>query len=306
MVGTIPVISQQNQGRVIEVPMEICLPLHYPMELPIIWIRPDFLDSNSNGSGLVVLRQTENVDGHGKVWGIEGLRGLRLVEIIINLQNIFGYHLPIVSASVVTQEEQEYLGNNNNNGHGQRQRNRSPIDTSLTDNNAQVSASVSFNNQVNANANVNSLKEKVLKEIEKQLKVFDEEIFKLNEMKTKLFEGENILKREKMTMNNEINLLNKEIDSLEMKRTEMERFISNNSGEISQRSPTTPSDPASSQLLELLSNESALMDTLYQLIKVTVTPVNGVNRVPLNTALRCIRELSRKHFLTKAHIRKIT
>lgn len=303
LVGTVPVISQQNQGRVIEVPLEICLPLHYPMELPIIWIRPNFLDSSkskiSSASGVVVLRQTENVDGNGKVWGIEGLRGLRLFEIIVNLQNIFGYHLPIVSSSVLVQEEQEYL--RDSGIVGQRQRNQSPINTSNT--HTQVAqVSVSSNNHVNYHV----LKEKVVKEIEKRLKTFDEEICKLNEMKTKLFEGETVLNREKMTMNNEVNLLNKEIDALEMKRTEMERFISNNSGEMSQRSATTPSDPASSQLLELLANESALMDALYHLIKVTVTPVNGENRVPLNTALRCIRELSRKHFLTKAHIRKIT
>jgi hypothetical protein len=278
------VISLQNQGRVIEVPLEICLPLHFPVELPIIWIRPDFLDKSN---GVVVLRQTENVDGSGLVWGIEGLRGLRLAEIIVNLQNIFSYHLPIVSSLALTQQEQEdyqqeqeYLVSPNNNYNN---RNHSP-----TDNNREL------------------LKEKVIKEIKNKLKVADEEIEKLKEMKAKLLAGETILNREKMTLNNEINLLNKEINILDTKRTEMERFISNDSGEISQRSATTPSDPASSQLLELLSNESALMDALYQLIKVTVTPVNGETRVPLNTALRCIREMSRKHFLTKAHIRKIT
>lgn len=337
MVGTIPVFSQQNQGRVIEVPIEICLPLNFPVELPIIWIRPDFL--KGSGGGNIVIRQTENVNLNGMVWGIESLIGLQLVEIIINLQNIFGYHLPIVSA-VATQEEQqqqqqEYLGN-------YRERSHSPF-TGNTDGlgagavmtnrpnivnmvNSSVNAASAANTYAINRANIHTsgtqatnihlefdnlndrekLKKKVIEEIESKLKVFEAEIGKLNEMKTKLDEGETVLNREKMTLNNEINLLNKEIDILDSKRTEIERFISNNSDEASQRSATTPSDPASSQLLELLANESALMDALYQLIKATVTPVNGENRIPLNTALRCIRELSRKHFLTKAHIRKIT
>ena len=83
---------------------------------------------------------------------------------------------------------------------------------------------------------------------------------------------------------------------------------SNANGEIYHRSATTPTDPASSQLLELLANESALMDVLYSLIKVTVTPPGNSksNQLPLLTALRCIREVSRKHFLTKVHIRKLS
>lgn len=322
-------VSQQNQGRVIEVPLEICLPLHFPMELPIIWIRPELLTGDLKGS--VVLRQTDNVDVNGMVWGIESLRGLRLVEIIVNLQSIFGYQLPIVSASANTNNtvnynnhpqhevlhEQEYLGGTG--GSQYRERSRSPheylqsinqnhnhnINTSVNSTNVNSIANT-LNVHSISNENALKLKKKVADELEGKLNGFAEEMEKILSKNAKLIEGENVLNREKMTLNNEINLLNKEIDFLASKRTEMERFISNNSGnDGGQRSATIPADPASSQLLELLANESALMDALYQLIKVTVTPTNESRGVPLNSALRCIRELSRKHFLTKAHIRKI-
>lgn len=318
LIGTVPVVSQQNQGRAIEVPLEICLPLHFPMELPIIWIRPEFLTGDLKGS--VVLRPTDNVDVNGMVWGIESLRGLRLIEIIVNLQSIFGYQLPIVSANISKsfmnnlnnvnynhpqQQEiihgQEYLGSTGGDSYS-RERARSPQTQTVYS--AAINSKVdNFNNGMSDNSF--KLKKKVADELESKLNSFTEEYEKLLVKNSKLAEGENSLNREKMTLNNEINLLNKELDILESKRTELERFISNNSGnEIGQRSATIPADPASSQLLELLANECALMDALYQLIKVTVTPTNE-SRVPLNAALRCIRELSRKHFLTKAHIRKI-
>ena len=324
------------------------------MELPIIWIRPEFVGGELKGT--LMVRETDNVDRNGMVWGIEGLRGLRLVEIIVNLQSIFGYQLPIVSAAVASNV---ILNNNNNNSYNantpqsyvdnyqeqqeylagspasHRERSHSPFldsynsassynSNNYSNNNSASHTSGHSGNTVNtlASSAANTatyqtsqtlshiddrekLKKKVVEEVDRKLKGFEGEFEKFNEIKRKLIEGESVLNRENMTLNNEINLLNKEIDILESKRTEMERFITSNSNEISQRSATTPADPASSQLLELLANESALMDTLYQLIKVTVTPANGASRVPLNTSLRCIRELSRKHFLTKAHIRKI-
>lgn len=258
------------------------------MEMPIIWVRPMV-------GGSVILRPTDNVDGNGMVWGLEGLKNLSLVDLILQLQDQFGDQLPIIS------EDQDYLGNTRSST-SDRVRNQTVFThpTTAYTTTAQTTAVRS------SNANLQILKEKVLSEIEGKAASFRGEIERIQKLNSTFVEGENVLKREKLVLNNEINLLLKEIDCLESKRTEQERFITNNSSTID-RSATVPIDPASSQLLELLANESALMDTLYSLIKTTVTPGNEDDiRLPLPAALRGIRELSRKHFLTKAHIRKAT
>lgn len=322
LVGTISVVSRQNSGRIIEVPVEICLPLNYPQELPIIWIRPEMIfgagsSSGNAGAGGVILRPTNNVDENGMVWGLDGLNDLRLIDLLEQLKETFGYQLPIVSALSKDEEQQEYLGG-------------------VIRESSNVSYSVQDINSLGSLGDGRALlRKKVLQELEGRLKCFDAEIDKICKSISDFEEGDSILKRERMTLNNEINLILKEINCVEGKRVEIETFIATNSagyssgssyssagistgngsstgntisnaGSLSdQRSATVPSDPASSQLLELLSNESALMDTLYALIKVTMTPANGQDRLPLNSALRGIRELSRKHFLTKAHIKKV-
>lgn len=306
LVGTIPVISHQNQGRVIEVPLEICLPYLYPTDVPLIWVRPALLSPEQRAlMGNLVVRQTDSVDGNGMVWGLEGFRNLRLVELISHLQNLFKYQLPIVSSVVAVSGSVGNVAHNDNSPelYDSPRINNQETPTISTSTSKQQSQS----NSENSISNSDLLKSKVENEIEKLVNKSNEEMEEVLKAISSLEEGESILNREKMTLNNEINLLNKEIANLESKRTDMERLFAtkmeSNATSI-MRSASVPSDPASSQLLELISNESALMDVLYSVIKVTITPTGG-EKINLTMALRCIRELSRKHFLTKVHIRKI-
>lgn len=292
--------SQQNQGRIIEVPIEICLPLQYPVEIPKIWVRPDILSLEARAKlGNLVIRKTESVDGNGVVWGLERFRNMRLFEFIMHLQNIFKTQLPIVSSV----NNLNFTNVNINNSTL-----RSNYDPAASNISPTLSQTVNLS-PYEPSTPKEILKAKVSDEIEAELRSCNEEMERLLKTISSLEEGESILNRERLTLNNEINLLNKEIGSLDSKRTEMERFISSkmeiNAMTSGPKSATVPADPASSQLLELLSNEAALMDVLYSVIKVTITPSGG-EKLNLTMALRCIRELSRKHFLTKAHIRKIT
>ena len=318
LVGSIPVVSQQNHGRVLEVPLEICLPLLYPSELPLIWIRPDPSKTN------LVIRVTDNVDGNGLVWGLDGLRQLRLVELLSHLQNLFAYQLPIVSAEYarvpsnqnvasannISPPNQNYMNANSSYSNytpcvPAQSPQSAPSTQSTISNYAAQSAQPA---QSDSSSPREVLKRKVINSIEEQLKQFNEEMESILKTNSTFNEGESVLNREKLMLNNEINLLLKEINVVNAKRTEKENLcLSDGIEEICQRSASVPIDPASSQLLELLANESALMDVLYSLIKTTVTPPGNsrTNLLPLSTALRCIREISRKHFLTKAHIRKI-
>lgn len=338
LVGSISVVSQQNHGRIIEVPLEICLPLQFPSDLPLIWIRPDTANTN------LVVRGTDNVDGSsGLVWGMEGLRHLRLVELLSHLQNLFGYHLPIVSAEFAMVPGSTNIHGHNNNNAAMNTMGHAPYNTAQSSYTASQpsyttgQSSSSYTATVRSNHTASqpvdnsaqpktqiqpqttkshdsreALKVKVVNFIEEQLKQFNEEMETIFKTNSTLTEGESLLNRERLMLNNEINLLEKEINAVERKRGENENLsvLKEDIEGICHRSATITSDPASSQLLELLANESALMDILYSLIKVTVTPPPGINakntHLPLSTALRCIREISRKHFLTKAHIRKLT
>lgn len=295
-----------------------------------------------SGGSSVVVRRTDNVDGNGMVWGLEEMKNVRLVDLIGQLQETFAYQLPIVSAPIAIQEEQqEYLGgiirhtstgssssnsksirdrdfseynrdrdynvNSRDQEYGITSRDQEYSVNNRGDNPPCYTTTTNNTNHTNNPSNIALLRDKVMRILEETVKGFEGEIEKVQKQKFAFKEGENVLKRERMTLNNEINLLLKEIDYVESKRNELERFITNNTSNNvnDQRSATIPSDPASSQLLELLANESALMDALYALIKVTVTPANGENRLSLTASLRGIRELSRKHFLTKAHIKKV-
>ena len=292
----IPVASHQNQGRIIEVPLEICLPLRYPTDPPTVWVRPNLIIPEQRAlMGNLIVRQTGNVDGTGMVRGLESLSNLRLVELLVQLQNIFKYQLPIISSVQEIIRQEEYRKDTQ-----QEYRQESFI---CSDNQVKVKMNKNYS-KLDSSKPKDILKRKVMEELEKRFKFNEQELEKELKIIETLEEGGSILNRERMTLNNEINLLNKEINILESKRSEMESIISTQR-DNSLRSATVPSDPISSQLLELLSNEAALMDVLYSVIKVTITPSGG-EKINLTMALRCIREMSRKQFLTKCHIRKIT
>lgn len=276
LIGTIPVASKQNGNRVIEVPLEICLPLNYPTDLPLIWVRPNILSHDEGGlrqsSTRIVLRSTENCDANGLVWGLEAFASCSLVDLIGIVQQMFEDQLPIVSAVSMP----PIVANNNNLA--------SPEETT------EISASSQLLAKVEAAMAVKLKEGRVAFEV-------------LLEDEKRVEGGDVVLRRELLMLNNEIGLINKEIEALNHQQAEMDRLVLES---FSVKSPVVPSDPKSSQLLELLANESALMDALYALIKVTVTPVSsGGTRVSLTDSLRSIRELSRRQFLTKTHIRKI-
>lgn len=285
LIGTIPVVSEQNEGRVIEVPLEICLPLHYPQEYPVIWVRPELI---KHVAADVILRQTEFVDGaNGSVRGFENFGPMPLVELISQLQIIFGHQLPIVSSSSIMKVVKV---------------DESPYKSYKSDKSDNSDTGPSLSNK----SNVGRLREKVNEALGEKLKGFDEEIRKFELILTKFEEGFSVLNREKMGVNNEMNLLRKEFGVLESNRRILEKELEGSAErEKEDRLAAQPTDPLSSQLLDLISDEAALMDVLYALIKVTVTPVHGESRIPLNVAMRGIRELARKQFLTKCHIKKI-
>ncbi len=274
LIGTIPVASKQNGNRVIEVPLEICLPLNYPTDLPLIWVRPNILSHDEGGlrqsSTRIVLRTTENCDANGLVWGLEAFASCSLVDLIGIVQQMFEDQLPIVSAVSMPPIVANNLA--------------SPEATT------EISASSQLLAKVEAAMAVKLKEGRVTFEV-------------LLEEEKRVEGGDVVLRRELLMLSNEIGLINKEIEALNHQQAEMDRLVLES---FSVKSPVVPSDPKSSQLLELLANESALMDALYALIKVTVTPVSsGGTRVSLTDSLRSIRELSRRQFLTKTHIRKI-
>ena len=173
--------------------MEICLPLHYPAELPIVWIRPDTSKTN------LVVRVTENVDGNGMVRGMEGLRQLRLVELLSHLQNLFGYQLPIVSAEFARPSNNVSGGETNNT-----------VQASNADHNINYNKNVAHPSHPAPTISTSSreiLKKKVVNSIEEQLIEFNDEMEAILKTNSTLTEGQNILNREKLMLNNEINLL---------------------------------------------------------------------------------------------------
>lgn len=151
------------------------------------------------------------------------------------------------------------------------------------------------------------LRERVESVVESKLSEISEETAKVLQQNSQLNEGAQILGREKTAISNEINLIYREIERVKDQQSELERCLQSELiHEMSERCPVLPDGPVSNKLIELLAEEAALMDALYAFIKVIVTPPDGKRTLPLTAGLRNLRELSRRHFLIKVQIKKMT
>lgn len=263
--GTITVMSAQNDFRPIEVPIEIWIPHRYPHEPPYFHVRLDLLPQQVPP---LMIRETSISDKKG----IIDLPGTfnTLQDALLQLQNDFSAELPIVSAPPV------YNATSTS----------SPV-TEIPD-------------------QTEVLKTKLIDKITAKLRAQSNNTLAnpLADTNSRLLQSKKDREREKMALNNEINLINKELEALKRKSTELQSWIAKAENFNELEKVLVPADQKTAKLADLLALESALNDALLAVMK---KMLNGFSQseLTLANALRSIRDLSRRHFLTKFEIRKL-
>ena len=261
-------MSAQNDFRPIDVPIEIWIPHRYPHEPPYFHVRLDLLPLQVPP---LMIRETSISDKKG----IISLPGTfnTLQDAILQLQNEFSAELPIVSAPPV------YNANVS-----------SPV--------PQPAAQIPNQTEV--------LKGKLIEKLSAKLRAQSNspQTNPAAETNSRLLQSKKDREREKMALNNEINLINKELEVLKRKSSELQNWIAKAETFNELEKVLIPADQKTAQLADLLALESALNDALLAVMKKMLSGFSQ-SELTLPNALRSIRELSRRHFLTKVEIRKL-
>lgn len=275
----ITVLSAQNDFRPIDVPLEIWLPHRYPHEPPFFFVRLDLLPPQVPP---IIIRLTSISDARGII-SFPGSFNT-LVDAIRELQNEFSAELPIVSAPptynvVAAASPQQAL--------------------------ADLAQPVPASNPAKR---LEEAKTRFITKINRALeegcgdKLNSGQGLLAQETNTRLLQNRKDREREKLALSNEISLINKELEALSRRQEYLESWIGQSESLDSIDKVLIAKDERTVQLADLLAFEAALNDAIFGVMKKVLSGEPGLT---LAAGLRLIRDLSRRHFLAKVHIKKI-
>ncbi len=285
--GFVPVLSAQNDFRPIDVPIEIWLPHRYPHEPPLFFVRLNLLPPQIPP---IIIRATSISDARGII-SYPGTFNT-LIDAIKQLQNEFCAELPIVSAppvyNIVPNTSSSSSPQLNIQSHQQQNNYQQP----------------SNNHQQQQPKRLEEVKAQLLAKINRKLEARASSSSgqdSAQETNCLLLQNRKDRERERMALGNEISLVNKELESLQQRQQTLEDWIAQSEKFDSIDVIITPNDQRTIQLIDLLALESALSDAVFGIMKRILSGEPGL----FGSGLRVIRDLSRRHFLTKYHIKKI-
>ncbi len=284
--GVIPVLSAQNDFQKIDVPLEIWLPHRYPHEPPLFFVRLNLLPPQNPP---IIIRATSISD----VRGIISYPGTfnTLIDAINELRNEFSAELPIVTAPPqynVVQSAPVV-----------------PVMQHFAPAQQQPQPQHHQQSQAAPVKRPEDVKAKFLAKITERLAESDNSASgkdSAQEVNYNLLQNRKDRERENMALSNEISLINKELESLYQRQQTLDDWIVQSDNLNSIDKILVSKDQRSAQLADLLALEAALNDALFGVMKKILSAEPGP---PITSGVRVIRDLSRRHFLTKYHIKKI-
>lgn len=292
----------QNMNRTIDVPVEVWLPRQYPHVPPIVLVVPRLLPLQNPP---VLLRATELCDERGFVYLPTPVSSL--VDLIRYLQAEFRVQLPIVTGPVeeVLEWRPVIVSPGSAGPVPMSPGSASPVPTSPGGMGLSPAGPRSESPGNAESASVNRLRQ----EVRTRLQTLSDEMESVLMENSQLTEGAQILAREQLALSNELTLICKETEMLRRQERETGRLLEKTASASASAGQwlkmLVPDDAQSHQLAELLASEAALNDALCAVIRTIVVPSSMETRLALSAGMRSIRELSRRHFLAKAHIRRL-